>query len=430
MPSSVLKTRLRNGLTVVLKEVHVAPVISWWVWYRVGSRHERPGGTGISHWVEHMMFKGTRSFPASVSDRAIARDGGFRNAMTFIDWTAYFETMPADKIDFAMRLEADRMRRALFPPREVESERTVIISERQMNENEPTFRLGEEVQAAAFRVHPYHHEVIGDMADLHTMTRDDLYGHYQRYYAPNNAIVVAVGDFNSRQMLARIKDLFGKYRPASLPPAPARHEPEQRGERRVIVGGEGETTFIQVAYHAPDANHADFFPMAVLDSILCGASSFNMFGGGGTSNRSSRLYRAVVQAGLAASVGASLTPTVDPYLYTIYATVRADKSAAEVERAIDAEVERVRQTPVTQAERDKAIKQAKAMFAYGAESVTNQGFWLGFTEILGNYTWFERYIERLEAVTVDDIQRVAQRYLAPTNRTVGTFMPHQGQLVA
>lgn len=422
--TGVLKTRLANGLTVILKEVRVAPVVSWWVWYRVGSRHERPGHTGASHWVEHMLFKGTKRFPAREPDRVIARDGGLRNAMTWIDWTAYFETLPADKIDYALRLEADRMRRALFPPEEVESERTVIISERQMYENEPTFRLSEEVQSAAFRVHPYHHEVIGDLADLRSMTRADLYEHYRRYYAPNNAIAVAVGDFDSPAMLARLEALFGGYKPMPLPELSPRPEPEQKGERRVVVSDEGETAYVTLAYHAPAATHPDFYPLVALDSILAGASSFNMFGGGGTSNKSSRLYKALVQTGLAAGVGGNLTPTVDPYLYSFFATVRAGQSVEAVERALDAEIERVSREPVTAAELAKAVKQAKAMFAYGAESVTNQGFWLGFTEVLQDYTWFENYIPRLEAVTVADIQRVARTYFHRHNRTVGHVAPN------
>jgi zinc protease len=419
----VFKTKLKNGLTVILKEVRVAPVISWWVWYRVGSRYERPGVTGISHWVEHMMFKGTRRFPGNTSDRQIARDGGVRNALTFIDWTAYFETLPTDKIDYALRLEADRMRRALFPPKEVESERTVIIAERQMSENEPTARLYEEVLAAAFRVHAYHHEVIGDVADLQTMTRDDLYNHYRRYYAPNNAIAVAVGDFDRKEMLARVTRLFGKHRPQPLPELRARPEPEQKGERRIMLSGEGQTAYVMQAYHAPNAADPDFYPLVILDSILAGAPSFNMFGGGGTSNRSSRLYKALVQTGLAASVGGNLTPTVDPYLYTFFCTVRAGQTPDAVEKALDAEIERVQAEPVSEAERAKAVKQAKAMFAYGAESVTNQGFWLGYTEIIADYSWFDNYLSRLEAVGVADIQRVAQKYLAKTNRTVGHFIP-------
>jgi len=425
--NGVQRTRLPNGLTVLLKEVHTAPLISWWVWYRVGSRHERPGHTGISHWVEHMMFKGTKKFPGEYSDRIVMRDGGLRNAMTWIDWTTYYETMPSDKIEFALQLEADRMGRALFPPKEVASERTVIISERQGHENSPGFRLAEEVQAAAFRVHSYHHEVIGDMADLETMTRDDLYGHYRHYYAPNNAIAVAVGDFDAKHMLARIKQLFGGYKAAPLVQPTARPEPEQKGERRITLTGEGETAYLEIAYHAPNATHPDFYPLVALDSILAGAISFNFFGGGGTSNKSSRLYRALVESGLAAGVSGGLSPTVDPFLYTLFCTVRQGQTPAIVEQALDAEIERAQNERVTAEELAKAVKQAKALFAYGAETVTNQGFWLGYTEIFDTYRWFETYLEKLAAVTAEDVQRVAQTYLRRENRTVGHFVPDSVQ---
>ena len=368
------------------------------------------------------MFKGTRQFPGEVADRVVAADGGMRNAMTWIDWTTYFETMPVDKIDFALRLEADRMSRALFPPKEVASERTVIISERQGHENSPGFRLMEEAQAAAFRVHSYHHEVVGDMADLESMTRDDLYQHYQRYYAPNNAIAVAVGDFKTREMLARIKELFGGAKPKALPQLSPRPEPEQRGERRVRLTGEGETAYLDVMYHAPNATHPDFYPMVALDSILAGASSFNLFGGG-TSNKSSRLYRALVESGLAAGVSGGLSATVDPFLYTVSATVRNGQTPEAVEAALNREIDRARNEPVSEEELAKAVKQARAMFAFGAESVTSQGFWLGYTEIFDTYHWFENYLDRLAAVTAADVQRVAQKYLAPTNRTVGYFVP-------
>ena len=422
--TKITKTKLKNGLTILLKEVHTAPLISWWVWYRVGSRHERPGHTGISHWVEHMMFKGTRKFPGQFAYRVIARDGGVRNAMTWIDWTAYFETVPADKIGFALQLEADRMGRALFPPRAVASERTVIIAERQMHENNPGFRLTEEVQAAAFRVHPYHHEVIGDMADLKSMTRDDLYQHYRRYYAPNNAIAVAVGDFKTKDMLARIERLFGPYPPQPLPHLAARPEPEQKGERRVSVTGEGETAYLEAVYHAPRAADPDFYPMVALDSILAGASPLNPFGSG-TSNKSSRLYKALVETGLAAGVSGGLSPTVDPYLYSIFCTVRNDQTPAAVEQALGAEIERARNQPVAPEELAKAVKQAKALFAYDTESVTRQGCWLGYTEVFGSYKWFENYFDRLAAVTVTDVQRVAQKYLATSNRTIGHFIPQK-----
>lgn len=421
----VTKTKLKNGLTVLLKEVHTVPLISWWVWYRVGSRQERPGQTGISHWVEHMLFKGTKKFPAAESDRIIMREGGVRNAMTWVDWTTYYETMPTDKIDFALRLEADRMGYALFPPKEVASERTVIISERQGHENNPGWRLLEEVQNMAFRVHAYRHEVIGDMADLHTMTRDDLYNHYRRYYVPNNAIAVVVGDFKTKPMLARITELFAGYKPQPVSEPPARPEPEQKGERRVVLRGEGNAAYFNVAYHVPNGVHADFYPLVILDSILAGASSFNVFGGGGTSNKTSRLYKALVATNLASSVSGSLSPTIDPYLYSFFSTVRQGQTPEAVEKAFDAEINRLCTEPVSAAELFKALKQAKAMFAYSAESITNQAFWLGYTEIFNTHQWFDNYLSRLAEVTVADVQRVAQTYLRPTNRTVGYFIPEK-----
>jgi zinc protease len=207
--SDIFKMVLDNGLTVVLREMHHAPVASFWIWYRVGSRNEGPGATGISHWVEHMLFKGTPTFPRGEFDKAIAREGGVFNGMTWIDFTTYFETLPADRIDLALRVEADRMVNAVFDPAEVEVERTVVISERQGSENNPEFLLGEALQAAAFQAHPYHHSVIGWQADLKTMTRDQLYSHYRSYYAPENAVVAVAGDFDREVMLARINELFG-----------------------------------------------------------------------------------------------------------------------------------------------------------------------------------------------------------------------------
>ena len=421
----VRSLRLQNGLAVRLKEIHTAPLISFWVWYRVGSRNERPGNTGISHWVEHMQFKGTRAFPAGQLDRAISRDGGFWNAFTWHDWTAYFETMPADRIDLALRLEADRMARSLFEPEEVRSERTVIISEREGHENEPTFRLSEEVQSAAFRVHSYHHEVIGDMADLRTMTREELYRHYKTYYVPSNALIAVAGDFRAPAMLRRIRQLFGRLPRAKRPSPIIREEPPQRGERRVVVEGPGETPFLDVAYRTPPAAHPDFFPLAVLDSILAGASSLNLFGTG-LSNKTSRLYRALVQGELAASISGDLSATIDPYVYSLRATVRPDRSPEQVLERMDAEIDRLLREPVSAEEVGKAIKQARALFAYGSESITNQGFWLGYSEMFADYSWFEGYLDRVSAVTAEDVLRVAREYLRPSARVVGVYRPDEG----
>lgn len=422
MNHSLTQTTLSNGLKVLLKEIHTAPIISSWLWYRVGSRDEVQGRSGISHWVEHMQFKGTDQFPANLLDKAISREGGTWNAFTYLDWTAYFETMPADKIDLALCLEADRMMNSRFDPDEVASERTVVISEREGNENEPLFRLGEAIQQTAFRVHPYHHEVIGDMADLRTITREDLYDHYRSFYIPNNAVMAVAGDFESKSMLARIQELFTPVPAGKEPKRLRREEPPQNGEVRLSVEGPGETTYIQVCYRFPAASHPDFFPLSVLDSLLAGPSNLNMFSGG-ISNKTSRLYRALVDKELAVSVHGGAQATIDPFLYTITMTIHPRRKPEEALAALDREIHRVREEKVSKEEIRRAIKQARALFAYGSDNITNQGFWLGYSEMFADYGWFQTYLEKLSSVTAKDIQRVANEYFRPQHRVVGTYLP-------
>ncbi|MDA1329909.1 MAG: insulinase family protein [Chloroflexi bacterium] len=417
-----LRTQLSNGMQVLLKEIHTAPIISHWLWLRVGSRDEPKGFTGASHWVEHMQFKGTKQFPSGQLDKDISRDGGFWNAMTYIDWTTYFETMPAPKIDLALRLEADRMANSLFEPEEVASERTVIISERQGNENSPLFKLDEDMQAVAFESHPYGHEVIGEMGDLETMSRADLYQHYKHFYVPNNAVLAMAGDFDTQKMLTRVEELFGQIPAGEQPARIAQDEAPPEEERHVETKGPGETIFVRAAYRAPRANHPDFFPLTVLDSLLTGPSSVNLFGGG-ISNKTSRLYDRLVETEKAVSVGGGLQATIDPFLYAITATVHPQRKAEDVIAPLDEEIARIQEAPPQPAELARAVKQAQALFAYGSESITNQAFWLGFAEMFDTYAWFERYLERLEAVTPADVQRVAQAYLRPEQRVLGIYVP-------
>ncbi len=413
---------LDNGLTVLIREMHHAPVASLWLWFRVGSRNEIPGITGISHWVEHMMFKGTPQVPKGEMDRLISREGGYNNAMTWIDWTTYYETLPAQRIDLALGIEADRMANAMFDAQEVEAERTVIISERQGSENEPGFRLSEAVQAVAFRVHPYHHMVIGDMCDLTTITRDDLYRHYGRYYAPNNAVLVLSGDVDSESISHEIEALFGDL-PAGQPLPPVqRTEPQQTGERRVIVEGEGTTTYVELAFHAPQATDPDFFPMLAMNAVLAGIGQLSPFGSG-FANRSSRLYKALVDSELASSVAGDMPITLDPFLYTLSATVRAGRTPEQVEDAMWAQVEALVNELADQEELAKALKQAKAHFAYSSESVTRQALWFGFAEMFDDYTWFLTFIDRLNQVTVEDVHRAANTHLTRRNCTVGWYVP-------
>ena len=419
---SVHKTRLDNGLQILLKESHLAPVASFWIFYRVGSRNEMPGGTGASHWVEHMLFKGTDRYPQGSFDKAVARAGGAFNGMTWQDWTTYFETFPAERIELALDVESDRMANAIFDSEETESERSVIISEREGSENSYRWLLNTEMQAAAFQTHPYRHPVIGWKQDLLTMCRDDLYEHYGTFYTPNNAVAVVVGDFDSAQMADRIDHFFGSLAGGPTVPEMRLQEPEQRAERRIVLRGTDQTSYFGLAFHAPAARHPDFFPLTVLDSILSGAKGMGLFGGG-SSNRSNRLYRALVDKELAVGVSSSYMPTIDPYLFGFHATLSQEISHQELEDAIWAEIERMQEEPVTVEELDKTIKQTKAQFAYSSESVTNQAYWLGFSEMIADSDWFDGWLVNLEAVTAADIQRVAQTWFSRNKQTVGWYLP-------
>ena len=417
-----LQTELSNGLSVLVQEAHAAPVASFWIWYRVGSRNEHLGTTGISHWVEHMLFKGTPAFPKGTAEKAIAREGGVFNGATSYDFTTFFATLPTDRIEISLQIEADRMVNAVFDREEVEAERTVIISERQGAENSPEFLLNEEVMGAALRVHPYRSPTVGHMCDLETITRDQLYEHYQTYYAPGNALAVVAGDFDADAMVGLIQKHFGGIDGGDGVPPVTAVEPSQRGERRVTVRREGFVPYLKMAFRAPTVRESDFFAMTVLNAILTGASAMT-FRGGGLTNKSSRLYKALVAEELAVDISGMLLPTVDPFLYSVSAMVRPDHSPAEVEEVLEAEFARVASEAVTQEEVDKAIKQAQAQFAYSSESVTGHALWLGFSEIFADHTWAETYLDTLATVTAEDVRRVAETYLERSRRTVGWYVP-------
>ncbi len=414
---------LPNGLAIYLMEIHTAPIISHWVWYRVGSRYETTGLTGISHWVEHMQFKGTPRFPTSQLDKAISRTGGVWNAFTYLDWTTFYETLPASQIDLALDLECDRMTASLFDPAEVEAERNVILAELEGNQNEPRFRLGEAVQKAAFDHHPYRNEVIGSREDLKQIQRSHLFAHYRRYYQPANAIIAVAGDFDAGEMFERLTNRY-----ADVPSSPVNAgvvplEPLLTAERSVEVTGPGSTTYLQLAYRAPAASNPDFFPLTILDSLLCGPTSLNMFGGGGTTNKTSRLYKALVETELAVSVRGGIQATIDPFLYEISTTLRPEHTPDQVLAVVNDQISRLQDELVPEAEIARAAKQARAMFAYGSENITNQAFWLGYAEMFAGYDWFVDYVKNLAQVTPPDVQRVARNYLQAQQRVVGMYLP-------
>lgn len=418
----ILDQTLPNGLRVLLREDHAAPLVSSWVWYRVGSRNELPGLTGLSHWVEHMQFKGTPSLAKGQIFRDVSRHGGVLNALTSQDWTAYFETLPVEQVDLSLAIESDRMVNSLFDPAETESERTVILSERAGAENSPTYLLYEEVLGAAFRAHPYRHMVIGHEADLRSISRDDLYNHYRRYYHPGNAFLVAVGDFQAEELLGRVERAFGGIPAGEPAAAPRAVEPPQLGERRVTLRRPSPTAYLRMAFSVPEARHPDTAPLLVADAILSGAKGMG-FGGGGPMGRSARLYRALVAAGLARAAGSDADLTLDPSLLVVGVTALPGVEPARIEEVVDREVARLRDEPVADAELARALKQVQAQYVYSAEGVTNQAFWLGQMEIVDHYRRADTFADELSIVTVEDVQRVARTYLVPERRTVGWLLP-------
>jgi len=420
---------LDNGLKVVVQEVHTAPLASVWCWYKVGSKDERTGLTGVSHWVEHMNFKGTTNIPREEMKGIIEKFGGSWNGYTWIDQTTYMETASTAGLDRMLFIESERMSNCIYDPDDCESERTVIISELQGGENDPDTLLEQEVIAAAYKVHPYRHPTIGWLSDLQSMTRDDLYNHYRSHYVPNNATVVVVGDVDPDDVLRRVDKQFG-----GIPAGPAQRrvtvvEPEQLGERRVQVSREGSTAYLKLAYHAPAIGDRDFFPMLVLDAILSGAKGINLWSSFRTAppQRSARLYRALVERRLASAVGAGLLPTEHPFLYLVSVTALDGIGPSDVEAAATACLDDVAKNGITDKELAKAKNQLRARLVFENDSVTNLAHQIGYFETIATQDVYSRAPALIAEVTADQVNEAAARYLRSDRRTVGWFQPPAGE---
>lgn len=419
---------LENGLKVLLLEEHTAPLVSVWCWYKVGSRDERPGLTGVSHWVEHMNFKGTTNIPREQVKGIIEQCGGAWNGYTWLDQTTYLETASRDALDRMLFIEAERMGRCLYDPDDCESERTVIISELKGSENDPDSLLDQEVVATAFKAHPYRHPTIGWLADLQSMTRDDLYGYYRRYYAPDNATLVIVGDLDPDDTLERVRQHFGGFQPGGAVPRLRTREPEQTGERRVVIRKEGTTGYFKAGFHAPAAADPMFVPALLLDTVLTGAKGVNLWTAFRVPppQRNTRLYRAVVERGLASSLHGAMLPTADPFLYTLSATATTGTSLAALEAAVLEALTLVATEGVTSEELSRAKRQLHAQMVFDADSVTNVAHQLGFFETIGGVDLFLGLPQRIAAATVADVNAAAAALFAESNRTIGYFEPLPG----
>jgi zinc protease len=416
---------LDNGLTVLIREEHTSPLASVWCWYKVGSKDERPGMTGVSHWVEHMNFKGSEHIPRSEVKGIIEQVGGTWNGYTWIDQTAYLETATRDALDRMLFIESERMARCLYHPDDCESERTVIISELQGGENDPDQLLDQEVTATAFKAHPYRHPTIGWLSDLQTMTREDLYSFYRRFYLPNNATLVVVGDVETEDVLRRIDNHFGAIAAGAPPERVRAVEPQQTGERRVTIRREGTAAYVKIAYHAPDATDPLFVPTLVLDAVLTGAKGVNLWSSFRVPppQRKARLYQALVDRGLASAVSGALLPTQHPFLYTVSATVRAGVPLPSVEEAVVETIDGVRRGGVTQAELGRAKTQLRAQLVFDEDSVTSVAHQIGYFATVARVDVFTDLPARIAAATLEDVFEAARKMLVPSNRTVGWFDP-------
>ncbi len=425
----VTELTLNNGLKVLLKEVHASPVVSVWCWYKVGSKNEGPGITGISHWVEHMNFKGTKEFSKGDMWNLVERAGGYENGYTWLDVTTYLETLPKDKLELGLKMEKERLASSLFDSAEVATERGVIISELQGGENYPETNLDEKLWSIAFDAHPYRFPTIGWLSDLEKITREDLYNYYKSYYMPNNATLVVVGDFESEKIIPQIKELFENI-PSGKSPEPLRTvEPVQKGERKFILKGGGETKYLEIGYKIPETFNHDFYPLLVLDAILTGAKGANTWSSDywSQASKSSRLYKALVDEKLATKVRGVLIPFANPNLYTFNLTLSEDKDFKEVEERLYKEIDRLKTELVPEAEFEKAFNQLKAKLSYEDESVTEQAHQLGYYETISSYKLYYSLLDSLNQVKREDIKRVAEKYLNEDLRTVGWYIPRKDE---
>ncbi len=412
--SDISRFVLDNGLTVVLVEEHKAPVVTFQIWYRVGSRNEKTGKTGLSHVTEHMMFKGTEKHGKGEFSRIVAKNGGTENAFTGNDYTAYFENFSADRIDLSLKLEADRMQNLIVDPKEFELERSVVIEERRTRvEDDPYSYLIENLYAIAYLVHPYHAPVIGWMGDLKNLTRDDVYAYYKKYYVPNNATIVVVGDFYMDELLPKIKAAFGKIPRGPEPPQAVSPEPQQMGTRRSLVKREAQLSFVFVGHHTPNYQSPDTYALSVLSTLLA-------------SGKSSRLYRSLVyEQQIALEVGGAYDGlTSDPELFYYYATARPDSTLEIVEAALEKEIARLRTETVSDEELEKAKNQISAAYLFASDSNFYSAMKIGTAETVGaGYRYVFDYVGNINKVSAEDVKAVALKYLSDETKNVGLLIP-------
>lgn len=403
-----------NGLQVLLMQQHAVPVVTLMVTYHVGSRHESTGLTGATHFLEHLMFKGTERYNKQAGTSAfnvLQRVGAQVNATTWFDRTNYYELLPAEHLALAIDIEADRMRGARISEEDLESERTVILNEFDRGENRPIRKLYQEVWGAAYTAHPYHHPTIGWRSDIEYATSGGLRHFYDTYYWPNNATLSITGDFEKAEALSLIDAHFGTISrsPHEIPVVRIR-EPEQRGERRINIKRAGELGALMLGYKTPDGLHTDTDALDVLSVLLA-------------SGKNSRFYRSLTDEGLTTSAYASVSRLKDPGLFSVYGFLAPGVTHQVVEAEMKKIIGSIGESGVTPAEVDRAKNMLRAHEAFGRDGSYAIASQLNEAIATGDWRLYPQYMERIEKITAEDIQRVATQWLNEDQLTVGWYIP-------
>ena len=409
----VQTAELANGMKILVQEDHAIPNVAMYFFFRVGSRNERPGITGISHFFEHMMFNGAKKYGPKQFDVQMEQAGGNNNAYTSEDLTVYMDWFPSSALELMMDMESDRIRDLAFDPKIIESERGVVYSERRTSVDNSNFGiLQEQLNAAAFTAHSYHWPVLGWASDIESWTLEDLKNHFRMGYAPNNCTMVVVGDVSMARLRALAKQYLEPIPRHDPPPAVRTKEPEQQGERRVVVRKPAQLPIQMIGYHVPESKHADAPALELAAAILA-------------RGQSSRLYRRMVDGEqIALSVNANRGESLDPRLFAFTIQPRTGVDPARTEKVLFEELERLRTTQVPAGELQKAKNQLAANHARQLKTIAGRANALGRYEVFyGDYSKLFSAGKELEAVTAADIQRVAGKYFGDKNRTVATLLP-------
>jgi zinc protease len=420
---------LKNGLRVITVEDHNAPVIAVSVTYNVGSRNERPGRTGFAHLFEHMMFQGSENVGKSEHFILINNNGGTMNGTTNDDRTNYFEALPANQLDLALYLESDRMRSLAVNQENLNNQRNAVQEERRIGvDNAPYGKTGEIEQDLMYDNFAYKHDTIGSMEDLNAASVEDVQNFFKTYYAPNNAVLVLVGDFSTAEAMARIRKYFDAIPRQPDPPAVDMTEPEQKAERRTSVDDAlARATRVSIGFKAIPGNTADFYALQVLANVLGGGGGGGRFGGGGGGS-SSRLYQKLVRdKAIVSSVNSGMSEMRGAGPFRVTATPSRGIKTEEVEAAIYQEIDRLKKEPIADWELQKAKSGARRNFINGLQSSLARATSIGqYTVYYNDPNIINTRLDKVAAVTKEDVMRVANKYLKETNRTVVITVPKGG----